>query len=61
MLAEICLVWPQWKKMCLILKRLEAQGRRRPGGGAPLRGKGEEEGEEELWEGGLRGRQWLEC
>jgi hypothetical protein len=32
--AEDCLVWPQWEKMmCLTLKRLEAQGVRRPGRG----------------------------
>ena len=27
--AENCLVWPQWEKMCLILKRLYAPGMER--------------------------------
>jgi hypothetical protein len=27
--AEDCLAWLQWEKICLILKRLEAQGRGR--------------------------------
>ena len=31
------------------------------GGGHPLRGKGEEEWDVELWEGRLSKGQWLEC
>ena len=33
-IAEYCLLWPQWQKMCLIFERLvvlRPQGRRRPG------------------------------
>ena len=32
-LAENCLIWLQWEKMRLILKRLEALGKGRPGVG----------------------------
>ena len=52
--AEDLLVWPQWEKTCLTLERLEA-----PGSGEAwwvgVRGKqsGEEEWDEELWEGAV--------
>jgi hypothetical protein len=54
-IAEVCLVLPQWAKMWLILRNLRSQGRGRPGGGGehPLRGKGEEEWDEELCVGEL--------
>jgi hypothetical protein len=26
-IAEVCLVWPQWEKMCLTLERVEAPGK----------------------------------
>jgi hypothetical protein len=46
--------------MHLILERLEAPGYGEVWWGEhPLRGKGEEEWDEELWEGGLsRGNDW---
>jgi hypothetical protein len=58
--AEGCLVWPQWEKMRLVLKRLEAQGR---SGGLehPLAGKGKEEWDEELWKERQGGEQRWEC
>jgi hypothetical protein len=39
-IAEVCLVWPQWEKMCLILERLEApkKGEAILSGDYPLRG-----------------------
>jgi hypothetical protein len=50
-IAKVCLVWPQWEKMRLILKRLEDPGKGgRSGRGYPFRVKGEEEWDEELWE-----------
>jgi hypothetical protein len=59
---EDCLVWPQWEKTSLTLKRLEGPG---SGEGCrhPLKdrelgaagGLGGKEWDEELWEGGLGG------
>ena len=47
------------ESICLILERLEAPGKREAWEEHPLRGKGEEEWDEELWEGGLsRGNDW---
>ena len=39
-IAEVCLVWPQWEKMHLILERLEAPGNGEAilSGDYPLRG-----------------------
>jgi hypothetical protein len=31
--AEDCLVWPQWERMCLILWKFNAPGKRSSGGG----------------------------
>lgn len=47
----------QWEKMHLIPKRFEASGKGEAwwGGEHPLGGKGLEEWDEELWDGGLGG------
>jgi hypothetical protein len=53
--AEDFLIWPQWEKIHLILERLEAPGKGEDWWGMgkhPLGSKGEEEWDEELWEGG---------
>jgi hypothetical protein len=52
------MVWPQWEWMRLILERLEAPREEEAWweGEHPLRGNREEEWDEKLWEGGLRGR-----
>ena len=49
-LTEDCLVWPQWEKMPIILERLETPGKKGAFRGRehPLRGKGEQEWDEEL-------------
>jgi hypothetical protein len=54
--AEVYLFWLQWE-MNLILESLEVSGKGKAWWGRehPLRGKGEEEWKDELWEGGLRG------
>jgi hypothetical protein len=49
--------------MSLILKRLEVSGKEENWWSFkhPLRGKGEEEWDDKLWEGDPRGRTTLEC
>ena len=63
--TEDCLVWPQWERMCLILWKLDARGKRDAGGSEvgvnnqePLRGGGFVKN---LGMGGLQGDQLLEC
>ena len=52
--AVDCLFWPQWEKMCLILKRLENPGNREVWRWETvLLGSGEEEWDQELGEVGL--------
>jgi hypothetical protein len=60
-LVQGSLVWPQWEQMQLILESLETWGPRKGEawcmcvGEHSLGGKGEEEWDEELWEGRLKG------
>jgi len=56
--AEGCLVWPQWERMCIILQRLDAPGLGVPGG-APFQ-KQREGLKEGFCEGGPGG-QHLGC
>ena len=49
--AEVCLVWHRWEKICLLLERREAPGK----GEHPLEDNGEEELDEEPWGGGVSG------
>jgi hypothetical protein len=48
--AEDSLVWPQWKRMCLILWKLGAPGKRDAGGGG-WAGRGVPSS----WQGATRG------
>jgi hypothetical protein len=68
--AEDCLLWPQCRRMHLILLKLDAPGKRDTGGWGrmdggmgkyPLRSKGEGECTEELGEEKLGRGQHLEC
>jgi len=54
-MAEDCMVWLQWKKMCLILESLEIPGMGGWWGTASSWRQGEEEWDEELWEGNWEG------
>jgi hypothetical protein len=60
---EDSLIWSQWEKMSLILEKLEASPRKKNSQFGerefPLKGKGE--WDEELWKGGPREGQRLEC
>ena len=48
-IEEVCLVWPLWEVICIILKRLEALRKGEASVGThPIRGKEEEEWDEEL-------------
>jgi hypothetical protein len=39
-IAEVCMVWPQWEKMYLILERLEVPGKGEAWMGAPSQRQG---------------------
>ena len=63
--AEDCLVWPEWEKIHLILKRLEATGGERPSdqraSSQRLGVGGREKWDEELWDpSNMEGGQWLD-
>jgi hypothetical protein len=66
-IAEDCLVWPQWEKMCLILERLEGPGKEDKrwegwGGSTLLEARGRMNAcDEGLWEEGPEGEKWLKC
>ena len=61
-IAEDFLVWPKWEMMNLILQRLKVPGKRDLLRGSTLsEASGEEEWDEELWEGGLGRGQQLGC
>lgn len=49
-IAELCLVWPQWEKIHLILVRPREQRGQRGRINHPFGGKGEEEWDERQWE-----------